>query len=487
MQPVETPYVELQGNGVLDELAFNFHLDDVGQLRVRQITYDDDGNLVSVVTLSLGGDYTVTLLPRNSADGDLVPPGGTINLAVAPDDNQKIYADRVTALNQPTVFPTSGPLNLRTLEQRLDYLTRIVQEQQTDIMRIPVGDDPTASPVAWFATPSDWGKYASLDSFGNPVFTIQTALTGGISLSENIAGRMVFFGGPDILQGAEGATYDPSTGITSIAEIIVGDPGTEGDGINVGGSTFNSTLKVSDIGGANLAQTILHRHSTTLEPVIVMARSNSDTPSHADVTNGQPLGTVFGVGWAGSNYKIFGYITIGVDDSGTVSNTSAPGCLKFFVTPDGSTTPVQILKIANDGTVSLTQPVAERAVQKLASVHADGNAEEIVYQNTVETNNSNPLPLITIPVPEGEAIGMDIFVTAKRNGSQRTLAARITACAVNISGTVTASSNVVDVANGPKPVEDVAIGVSGTNIVVVCKFTAKVANVRTTARVYPCG
>lgn len=128
--------------------------------------------------------------------------------------------------------------------------------------------------------------------------------------------------------------------------LIVGDPGTEANGITVNGVTYDSTLKVSDIDGTHLAQTILHRHSTVLEPLIVGARSNSNTSAHADVTAGQNLFTIFGLGTAGNDYKIFGQISVAAD-SGTISNTSAPGRLVFATTQDTTLSLVEAARIDN--------------------------------------------------------------------------------------------------------------------------------------------
>lgn len=130
--------------------------------------------------------------------------------------------------------------------------------------------------------------------------------------------------------------------------VTAGDPGTEGSGINISGVTFNSTFKVSDIDGTNFAQTILHRHSTLLEPLIVGARSNSNTSAHADVTGGQGLFTIYGVGYAGSNYKLFGSITLAASSSGSISNTSSPGKIVLSVTADSATSPSAALTIEQD-------------------------------------------------------------------------------------------------------------------------------------------
>ena|SRR3990167_849994 len=145
---------------------------------------------------------------------------------------------------------------------------------------------------------------------------------------------------------------DPSYDL-ALPSLTVGDVGTEGIGININGTNFQSTFKVSDIDGANYAQTILHRHSTIAEPLIVGARTNSDTAAHASVVLGQNCLTIYGVGWAGANYKVFGAISFGVDSTGTVSDTSAPGRVRIQVTPDGSLVPADAITITNDKKVTL--------------------------------------------------------------------------------------------------------------------------------------
>ena len=140
--------------------------------------------------------------------------------------------------------------------------------------------------------------------------------------------------------------------------VTAGDPGTEGSGIDISGVTFNSTFKVSDIDGTNYAQTILHRHSTALEPLIVGARSNSDTSAHSNVTGGQGLFTVYAAGYAGSNYKLFGSITLAASSSGSISNTSAPGKIVLSVTANGATSPSPALTIEQDKSATFAGQVS---------------------------------------------------------------------------------------------------------------------------------
>ena len=123
---------------------------------------------------------------------------------------------------------------------------------------------------------------------------------------------------------------------------------TETDGVNLNGVNVAGSVMISDMGAAAGVQLLLHKHSTTVEPIILGTRSNTDTQDHANVASGMPLLTIEGSGTAGTSYKVFGAISFYTDTAGTISNTSAPGAIRFNVTPDGSTTPATVLSLKND-------------------------------------------------------------------------------------------------------------------------------------------
>lgn len=125
-------------------------------------------------------------------------------------------------------------------------------------------------------------------------------------------------------------------------------PASEAGGINVNGAIFNTALRVNDIGGTAPAQFIIHRHSTALQPILLSARSNSDTDSHAAVTNSMSLFSIYSCGWTASHYDIFASIDFSVDTTGTVSATSSPGRMSFNVTADGANVPTTAAYITND-------------------------------------------------------------------------------------------------------------------------------------------
>jgi hypothetical protein len=153
--------------------------------------------------------------------------------------------------------------------------------------------------------------------------------------------------GVRILSNPSGATDNYPlyvvNGTSRINGLICGDPGTEASGITVGGTTFDSVLKCSGIGGGDQAQFIMHRHSTSFGSVIVGARSNSDTDSHTLVADGQNLLSMTGVGWDGTDYERAASIRMSVD--GTPGNNDMPGRIDFETTPNGSATLSLALRI----------------------------------------------------------------------------------------------------------------------------------------------
>lgn len=136
--------------------------------------------------------------------------------------------------------------------------------------------------------------------------------------------------------------------------LITGDPGSEGTGINLNGSTYNSRLKVSDIGGTTPAQLIIHRHSSTLPAAIVAFTSKSDTSSHTAVAAGDELFFVSASGWTGTHYDTFGIISFLADSAGTVSSTSSPGRINFWVPPDSSDSPAIALSIRHNKVIEMS-------------------------------------------------------------------------------------------------------------------------------------
>lgn len=129
---------------------------------------------------------------------------------------------------------------------------------------------------------------------------------------------------------------------------IVGNPGTEGSGIDIGGVTYDSLFKVSDISSADIAQSIIHRHSTTWEPIQVFARSNSNGAGHGAVVNSLAISSQYSAGWTGTEYNLFSRIHTEAAPTGAISDASSPGDIVFSTTPDGAVFPTETLRLKAD-------------------------------------------------------------------------------------------------------------------------------------------
>jgi hypothetical protein len=297
------------------------------------------GNGVATLDLSGGGGSgTVTSVAMTVPTGLTIsgsPITTTGTLAVALDTGYEIplsatisgKADKSGALTQ---FVGNG-------NWKVWY-----SDGSGDVQELALGADGTflksngAALAPSFATPAGSGYVSKV---GTPVNN-----------------QIGIWTGDGTIEGDTDLTFDGTR--LSVAELSVGNVGTEGTGINIGGVTYDSTMKVSDIDGTNYAQNIMHRHSTTLEPLILGARSNSDTTSHADMTAGQSVFSIFGAGWLSTNYKLFGVIKIAASALGSLSGTSAPGKLIFQTTPNASVTPTDHMILDSDKSTTFSGSIS---------------------------------------------------------------------------------------------------------------------------------
>jgi hypothetical protein len=132
-------------------------------------------------------------------------------------------------------------------------------------------------------------------------------------------------------------------GVLKGAKVIAGDPGLESTGITVNGALYESVLKASDIGGANAAQFIMHRHSTTLPAIIIGARSKTDDDTHAIVANNDVLLNYLAAGHDGVDYAISSEIRFEVD--GVPDIDDMPGRIRFMTARPGTQVPLTAMII----------------------------------------------------------------------------------------------------------------------------------------------
>lgn len=139
--------------------------------------------------------------------------------------------------------------------------------------------------------------------------------------------------------------------------LIVGDVDGEFNNIVVNGITYNSQAVLSSTGSNFVGQLMLHRHSSSVQPILVSALSNSDDINiDTDIGYGQPIFQIASTAWVGNDYKEFAGIIFKSDDSTgiTISNSSSPGRIDFNVTPDGQVGTNTAIAIRNDSRVEFS-------------------------------------------------------------------------------------------------------------------------------------
>lgn len=171
------------------------------------------------------------------------------------------------------------------------------------------------------------------------------------------------------------------------AGFIAGENTVDLTGIDVNGTTYDAYAQVTNVGTAHEAQLILNRHSTTLPPRIIGARSNSETTAHTAVTAGQELLSLWGVGItsASGHHDVFGTMDF-VVGTGAVSATSSPGKWVLKLTPDGAQTPAEVLSIDSDGSAAFAGSVTFASASFTAISLADGTVGAPSLRNSGDTN-----------------------------------------------------------------------------------------------------
>jgi hypothetical protein len=191
----------------------------------------------------------------------------------------------------------------------------------------------------------DWSAVGILNYGLDQTLAIDNA-TGGTDISITNG---------DAIAGEDGGSisFETTTGTLSLSSrAVIGDAGSEIEGVDFAGGTLTANLTVSEIGGANPSQILIHRHSTNNSPSLAFLRTNSDTSAHAAVTDGQELLNICAGGWDGIDYALGG--CLGFDVSGTPGAGDMP--TKFFVSvcADGSESPTERFSIDPDGTHTIT-------------------------------------------------------------------------------------------------------------------------------------
>ncbi len=183
-------------------------------------------------------------------------------------------------------------------------------------------------------------------------------------------------------------------------DVEIGDPGTEAGGMNINGTVYDARLRVNDVGGTKPAMMTLHRHSTTLPAIILGSRANDNTTGHTAVVANQSLFSLYGAGWTGTHYDLFGSLNFRAAAGGTINSTSSPGAVDFSTTPDSSNTPTVAMTIdetQNIG-IGISTPDTALHVWESSAGSVTANASTVV---SIEKSGTAYLELLTPDISTG--------------------------------------------------------------------------------------
>jgi hypothetical protein len=164
--------------------------------------------------------------------------------------------------------------------------------------------------------------------------------------------------------GAVAKAGDTMNGNLSVPKVAIGTidyPAidTIGEGLTTGASldgvTQTTRTSRSRIGNAELNFVVNHLHSASDWIRTLFCRSNGDTSAHVSVANGQVIAANYYAGrfqsGGSGSYYLAAQEEYGIDDTGTISDSSMPGKIVRSITPNGSKTPVAYETVRNNGTV----------------------------------------------------------------------------------------------------------------------------------------
>ncbi len=137
--------------------------------------------------------------------------------------------------------------------------------------------------------------------------------------------------------------------------LSIGGPGQE---ITIAGTTFKSRF-TTHMADATVASSRYGGHSATplISPNLLFNRSRGTEGSPLAVLDDDRLGIIQFSGHDGTDYNYAASIQVDVD--GTPGANDMPGRIVFSVSPDGSNTPVDAVKILNDKTLELLGNISD--------------------------------------------------------------------------------------------------------------------------------
>lgn len=183
--------------------------------------------------------------------------------------------------------------------------------------------------------------------------------------------------GDDLLFQSTSHATKGLIGFTSLTQGLIWDEtnkrlsiGEAENEMSIGGVTKGHVFTTHSAGGMNAYDIAFHRHSAVAGSFLIGARSRGSAASPSIIQDGDNLLDIFGCGYDGTDYEFAASIMIDVD--GTPGDGDMPGRIVFLTTPNGSGTPVERMRISQDGAVIVGANGFLELVQK-AGTATDGD------------------------------------------------------------------------------------------------------------------
>ncbi len=186
------------------------------------------------------------------------------------------------------------------------------------------------------------------DNSNSDVFILENS--GNVNISSPTA-TSTFAGGVNMGNATTGLFWDSVAG-----RLVIGAYETFQ---TIAGTTYGNIFSTHTEGATPQADIALHRHSDTATngATLYGSRSRGTEASESVVQNGDNLLDIGAIGFDGTDYAQSSRIDMEVD--GTPGSNDMPGRIKFSVSPDGSGTPVEAMRITNAGDVGVATSTPE--------------------------------------------------------------------------------------------------------------------------------
>jgi len=117
----------------------------------------------------------------------------------------------------------------------------------------------------------------------------------------------------------------------------------------------------------------------------------------------------------GTTWNNTAYMLMGIDGAGTVSASSMPGRIAFFTAADGTTSPVERLRIQADGAIGIGNVVPSAGIRLDAHHNTAGQQN---YWRLRHGDNTNAVSHVQLQLQVGGASGGDPYVEYEIAGVQ---------------------------------------------------------------------